>query len=303
MGIDLEKGISLKVEGELGKNQTLSVDSLIRIANSLQELVISIAKFDIDASEAVDLNNFKLELSDFRKSSAVPTFVFSKSSQLGISDVGRQKNEVGNKLSSLLKLSDEGNYINLKSFYPEYSSRNEIVEKLYNFTSSFSDSPVYISEVGNNNQIYRPKKFKNSVKKDLIVKVERVKNRKEVEDVYATVQITKEGEKTSKKIKEIIAQHQHSISYSPEIINVNDKQYILTAPLRCLFEKEDDFYLINNEILEIIGTGETPDEAEINFNEEFDFLFTRLNTLDDSELSSNFIRIKTVLNYYIKEVL
>ncbi|MBC6410582.1 MAG: hypothetical protein GDA42_09025 [Ekhidna sp.] len=71
MAIDLQKGISLKIEGELGKFQTLPIESLIKIAESLQELVLSIAKYDLPVNEAINLSNFKLELTDFQKGSAV----------------------------------------------------------------------------------------------------------------------------------------------------------------------------------------------------------------------------------------
>lgn len=71
LAIDLQKGISLKIEGELGKFQTLPIESLIKIAESLQELVLSIAKYDLPVNEAINLSNFKLELTDFQKGSAV----------------------------------------------------------------------------------------------------------------------------------------------------------------------------------------------------------------------------------------
>lgn len=303
MQIDLEKGISLKINGELGKNQTLPVDALVKIAESLQELVLSIARYDLPSTEAIDLNCFKLELSDFKKSSAVPTFVLSHNGQLAISDIQKQKKEVSKRLNSLLEISDRGNYSELLEFYPEYFKRNEIVERLYNFTSSFNDSPVFIFEPGNTEEQYRPKKFKASIKKSLIVEVQKLKQENEIENAFATIKITKKGDKVHKKINEVIDPHQHSLSYSPEIINVDDKQYILAFPLRCLFEKEDDYYVINNELLGIIGTGITPDEAEINFNEEFDFLYLRLNSLKNDQLSKALLQVKSIINHYVKEVL
>lgn len=302
MQIDLEKGISLKIEGELGKNQTLSVDALIKIAETLQELVLSIAKYDLPAAQSIDLNNFKLELTDFKKSSAVPTFVLANTGQLSINDIHEQKKEVGNRLTSILEISDKGNYTDLKDIYPEYFKRNEIVEKLYDFTSSFKNSPVCIYEYGNDDQKLRPKKFKSSTKNSLIVNITELKEEKEVENAFATIKITTKGEKVHKKIKEVINLHQHSLSYSPEVINVHNKQYILSYPLRCLFEKEEEYYVINHEALGIIGTGMTIEEAEVNFNEEFDFLYNRLNSLKDKELSSNFSQVKTIINHFVKEV-
>lgn len=306
MAIDLQKGISLKIEGELGKFQTLPIESLIKIAESLQELVLSIAKYDLPANEAIDLNNFKLELTDFQKGSAIPSFVLTQRVQPIItSDYQNQREEVTKKLNTIFEISDKGNYTDLKDLYPEHFKRNEIVEKLYGFTSSFKNSPVSIYEKGNINEDgekYRPKKFKASTKKSLIVKVKEVTEERQEEKAFARIKVTKKGGKTRNSIEEVISTAQHSLSYSPEIINVNKKQYILNFPLRCLFEKEDDYYVINNEQLDIIGTGETQDDAEQNFNEEFDYLYNRLNSLKDSQLNKRLLRIKNVLNSFVKEV-
>ncbi|RIV72544.1 hypothetical protein [Flagellimonas aequoris] len=306
MAIDLHKGISLEIEGELGKFQTLPIESLIKIAESLQELILSIAKYDLPANEAIDLNNFKLELTDFQKGSAIPSFVLTQRVQPVItSDYQNQREEVTKRLNTIFEISDKGNYADLKVLYPEHFKRNEIVEKLYGFTSSFKNSPVSIYEKGNINEEsakYRPKKFKASTKKSLIVKIEEVTEEQQEEKAFARIKVTKKGGKTRKRIEEVISTAQHSLSYSPEIINVNKKQYILNFPLRCLFEKEEDYYVINNEQLDIIGTGETQDDAEKNFNEEFDYLYNRLNSLNDNQLNKRLLRIKNVLNSFVKEV-
>lgn len=306
MAIDLQKGISLKIEGELGKFQTLPIEDLIKIAESLQELVISIAKYDLPANEAVDLNNFKLELTDFQKGSAIPSFVLTQRVQPIItSDYQNQREEVTRKLNSLFEISDKGNYSDLRDLYPEHFKRNEIVEKLYDFTSSFKNSPVSIYEKGNvyeNSERYRPKKFKSSTKKSLIVDVKEVKKEKSEEKAFARIKVTKSGGKTTNRIVEVISTAKHSLSYSPEVININKKQYILRFPLRCLFAKEDDYYVINNEQLDIIGTGLTQDDTEQNFNEEFDYLYNRLNSLEDNQLNKRLLRIKHVLNSFVKQV-
>jgi hypothetical protein len=306
MEIDLNKGISLKIEGELGRYQTLSIDSLIKIAETLQELILTIAKNDLPVNESIDLNNFKLELTDFQKGSAIPTFALTQRVQTLInSDYSEQRKEVSKKLNILLNVSDKGTYYDLKDLYPEYARRNDIVESLYGFTTSFKNSPVSIFEKDDfENKSFKPKPFKPSVKKNLIVEVNKINSEieKEEKNAFATISIIKRGEKITNKIKEVILPNHHSLSYSPEIINVNNKQYILHHPLRCLFEKIENYYLIENEILDLIGTGETQDEAEINFNEEFDFLYQRLNNLNDNELSEKFVRIKNFINSFVKEV-
>ncbi len=306
MAIDLQKGISLKIEGELGKFQTLPVEALIKIAESLQELVMSIAKYDLPANEAVDLNNFKLELTDFQKGSAIPSFVLTERVQTVISsDYQQQRNEVTKKLNSLFEISDKGNYNDLRELYPDHLKRNEIVEKLFDFTSSFKNSPVSIYEKGNvqeNSEKYRLKTFNSSTKKSLIVDLKEVNVDKSEEKAFARIKITKSGGKTTNRIEEVISTAKHSLSYSPEAININNKEYLLKFPLRCLFEKEDNYYIIHNEQLDIIGTGLTQDEAEQNFNEEFDYLFNRLNSLEDNQLNKRMLRIKSVLNSFVERV-
>jgi hypothetical protein len=109
--------------------------------------------------------------------------------------------------------------------------------------------------------------------------------------------------KTISVIWETYPTDHYSLSYSPEIIRVRNKEYVLRYPLRCLFEKEEGYYVINNEQLEIIGSGRSRDDAEVNFNEEFDYLYTRLNSLNDTELNKRLLRIKYTLNDFVKEVL
>src|SRR5690606_33117840 len=134
---------------------------------------------------------------------------------LSIVDNRQQKLDVSKRLNSLLQLSDKGNYVELRVIYPEYHKRNEIVDKLYNFTTSFNGSPVYISEHGKSKEHYSPKKFSASVKKNLQVEVKELIEEKAVENALAMIKITTKGGHVSKKIKEIVNLHQHSLSYSP----------------------------------------------------------------------------------------
>jgi hypothetical protein len=127
-------------------------------------------------------------------------------------------------------------------------------------------------------------------------------NHKETETVVGRIKIIKNKGRTTRVIREIFSTDHHSLSYSPEMISVRNKQYIFHYPLRCLFEKEDDYYVINNEQLDIIGTGPSREDAEANFNEEFDYLYTRLNSLEDDQLNRRLLRIKYTLNDFVKKV-
>ena len=94
----------------------------------------------------------------------------------------------------------------------------------------------------------------------------------------------------------------YTLDYAPENIVTGTKVYYLRYPLRCLFEKEDDYYIIKSELIDIIRTGETEEEAEQNFAEEFDFIYKRYNELSDNKLSERIKVIKTFLNYMIEKI-
>jgi hypothetical protein len=304
MDVDIKNGITLKIEGELGKNKTLPIDALIKISESLQELIVSIARYDLPSNEVIDLNNFKIELSEFKPGSAIPSFVLAKEIHYTTNDAIRQREIVSEKFNALMSVADKGNYPELKAIYPEPDKRNKIVESLFDFTSSFGNSPFTLYETCKEDfKTYKPKKFKPEFKKELIGKIIELKQEKEEETVIGSIKITRSGERIKRDIQETYSKTQHSLSYSPEIINVRGRQYILHYPLRCLFEKEADYYVIENEQLDLIGTGLTQEEAEVNFNEEFDYLYARLNSLVDNQLSDRLLRIKRTLNDFVKEII
>ena len=93
-----------------------------------------------------------------------------------------------------------------------------------------------------------------------------------------------------------------SLDFAPDIIITNKRKYYLNYPLRCLFEKEDNYYVIQSEMLGIIGTGDTEDEAEKAFYEEFDFIYQRYYSLEENQLTNNVRMIKTILNQLVKKV-
>jgi len=303
MQIKLETGISLKIEGELGKYQTLPVDALIKISQTLQELVLSIAKHDINTSEGIDFNNFKLELTDFTKSSAVPRFEFTQRLLPTINDPNEQRKEVNKKVNKILSIITTGEYYKLRELYPNAAARNEIVEHVYEFTNSFKGSPVKIFGVREGKVTYKIRKFKSEVKNDLLGEIKNSHKEKSNEKAFATIKIIKTGNKSRTQIQEVFKIGSNSLSYSPKLINVNGKQYIFNSPLRCLFEKEEDYFVINNELIGVIGTGLTQDDAEKSFNEEFDYLFSRLNSLNDDKLGKKLLSSKTIINIIVKEVI
>ena len=97
--------------------------------------------------------------------------------------------------------------------------------------------------------------------------------------------------------------NEHSISYAPKVIMVNNRKYIFNYPIMSLFQKETDHFIIKNELLDIYAVGKTENEVETDFNEEFDYLFQRLNSLKENEISTRLNTVKIFINHYVKEVI
>ena len=77
MQVDLTKGLNLRVEGEIGKFNTLPIEYLVKLVENLQKFLQDIAKHQLEVDGAIDLNNFKVELSGFKIGSAIPEFIFT----------------------------------------------------------------------------------------------------------------------------------------------------------------------------------------------------------------------------------
>ena len=67
-------------------------------------------------------------------------------------------------------------------------------------------------------------------------------------------------------------------------------------------KKEHDYFIIQNEVLGIIGTGIKEDEAEQSFSEEFDHIYRLLNGFNDESLTERNKQIKTFINYYVEKI-
>jgi len=119
---------------------------------------------------------------------------------------------------------------------------------------------------------------------------------------FAELKIFKRGGKVIRTIQNEIKYESHSLSYSPAIIKVDNRQYILNYPLRCLFEKEEDHFIIKNESLDIYAVGKTGDDVESDFNEEFDNLYKTLNSLTENQLTLRMNDIKKFINLYVNHV-
>jgi predicted RNase H-like HicB family nuclease len=307
MKLDLNTGISLHIQGELGRYNSLPIDVLIRISQNLQELILSLAKNNVESNDSIHLDDFKVELFGFKKGSAIPQFIFTKRVQTSISDIDKQRTLVSKKFEELMNLSSKSAYLEINTLYPDSIRRNDIVDKLYDFTNSFGDSPTTIVDVHDINNSLKPlypiNRLKPEEKKSLTTKIVEVSDKSHEQIVVGTIKlITNKSGKTSKKIDTLYITNNKTLSFSPEMIVYLDTIYELNFPLHSSLEREDDYYVIHNEMLDIIGTGKTEEEAEMNFSEEFHYIYKRYNELSDDQLSDKLKRIKILLNHVVKTI-
>ena len=309
MKIDLNSGAFIEIGGELGKYNSLPIDVLIKLAQDLQELVYTLAKYDLPTTESIDLNNFKIELVGFSKGSAVPKFAYSPRTENKSGHHWQvHRNAVNEKFEKLVEVSNTGDYGKIIELYPEPVKRNPIVENLYSFVNSFGTAPVSFvnyDEVSEKiTPLYKINRFKPSVKKVLLSEFVEIKEGdSESSDAVGKIKITKRGGKTHRKIIDTYSVSKFSLEYAPVVIIAENTKYFLKYPLRCLFEKEDNYYIIQSEMLGIIGTGLTDNDAEESFAEEFDYLFKRLQSLDTDSLTNHNQLVKNILTHYIEKVL
>jgi len=303
--------INLQVSGEVGKYNSLPVDYLVEIAKNLQTLLQTLAKVNVSEGSTIDLNNFKIELTGFKTGSAVPQFSFTPRRQLTLNgDVDNQRDLVRQKFDELVEASGKGNFVKVRELYPDAYRRNEVVDGLYNFVNSFGGSPVNVVDVkqeeGKDNIIplYIIRPFAKEVRDRLVTPLIENKELETIQEVsFKKVITTYRGDKkvNSKTIEEY-SDKQASLSLAPDIIISNAYTYRLFGPLRCLLEKEDDYHVMTCEILDLVGTGSTIEEAEQSFAEEFEYIYKRYNSLPDAELTKRLQSIKIILNALIKQV-
>ncbi len=304
--VDLSKGIHLQVEGELGKYNTLPVEALVDIAKNLQRLVQAIAKSDIDSGDAIALSNFRIELSGFHQGSAVPEFVLTPRIQLPLGDLDKQRDVVNGRFQEIMGIAATGQYSDLKKIYPDAVRRSEVVDALYDFRNSFNDSPVSIVKLGKGGKTMKQfalKPFKKEIKQALTTKVIPASTKREETYAVARVKlVTDEKGKQSKRIQDLYKQARTAVAWAPSLIMHGERAYDLRYPLMCSLEHEDDVHSIHNPILGIIGTGASPDEAELSFAEEFDFIYRRYVPMSDKKLAPHLVEVKRFLKHLVTSI-
>lgn len=307
--VDLTKGIHLQVEGEAGKYHTLRVEDLVSIAENLQKLIQAIAKSDIDSGEAVDWDNFRIELAGFSAGSAITTWVPTPRVQMPLADLDKQRAVVSDRFEQVLQVADKGHYTDLKKLYPDALRRNEVVGALFAFRNSVPNAPMAVVQPAKRKgskpkKLYAIKPFRKEVRDLLTTRV--VEKKKEGKESVAVARVKlvsdAKGKVLSTKRLEVFKQANTTVAWSPPVIVHEGRAYVLRYPLTCTVEHEDKVYSITNPMLGIIGTGSDMDEAEASFSEEFDFVYQRYSGMPDKKLAPHLVEVKRLLTFLVTDI-
>jgi hypothetical protein len=305
MLVNLSEGIHIRVEGELGKHNTLPIENLVRLAENLQQLLQNIARYQLEVDGAIDISNFRIELSGFLTGSAIPAFVFTPRVKMVTSgDVFEQRAFVNRKFDEYLKIAHSGDYSQLRPLIPQAAIRNIIVEDFYNFATTFGNSPVSVVTVQKEKikPLYKIHKFKPQIKEQLLTKISESTEAREEYEAVAKVKVVKKGAKFTRSTKDVFMTRHGEPGYATDVIVHKKTSYLLAFPLRCKIEKEEGYYVIESEMIDIVGAGSTIEEAEKNFSEEFHFVYRRYNQLPYGQLGDRLRRIKTILNSIVLKI-
>ena len=309
MKLNLEQGIFIQIAGTVGQYNTLPIEILVKLMENMQGLLQNIAIACLDKADSIDLNQFKVELSDFRAGSAVPKVQFTPRYQQKIvaADFPKQRALVTKELENLVTVSADPRKLNeyLRVRFKDVERRNNIVHLFHAFTNAAGNSPMtFVND--KIEPIYPVRRMTIGQRDALLIDVKQSESITELEMFFRKVQITRVNGKVTGKSKilaEYMVNASTEISYSFDSIKHDNKTYELYDLLHCKVERNDeDGYAIKSEMLDIIGKGDTEDEAAKDFQENFDTLYIYCNEQNDGTLEQRPLRIKKLLHLLVKEV-
>ncbi len=311
MKLNLEEGVFIQIAGTIGQYNTLPIEILVKLMENMQSLLQNIAISCLDESQNIDLNQFKVELSDFKVGSAVPKLKFTPRFQQKIvaADFAAQRVVVVKEFENLVTTAADPRKLNeyLRVRFKDVERRNNIVHQYHAFTNASGNSPMAIVDMtaeGQVEPIYPIRRMTIGQRDALLVDIKQEEPIMEHEMFYRKVQITRVNGKITGKSKilaEYMVNASTEISYSFDAIKNENNTYALHDRLHCKVERdEEDNFIIKSEMLDTFGKGETEEEAAQNFEQAFDTLFQSYKELNEENLSERQLRIKGLLNLLVK---
>jgi len=213
--------------------------------------------------------------------------------------------QLSQQFDKLLALAHEGNYFELRALYQHPESVNAMVQAMYGFINSFGTQGALVVQqdpAHGYQTLYALKPFSPGAKNSAMMPHHVAFDAGNYDLAVATVAVAKFDKAQPIAIQELFQLDDQAVAYAPQTIAVNNKVYHLQFPLRCALQKHHGYYLIESELLGIVGTGTSLDEARNSFAQEFDFIYQRYNSLEANQLSARLNSIKHILNFMVNSV-
>jgi hypothetical protein len=267
----------------------------------LQRLITHLAKYDIETKGSPLLERFEIELFDFRAGSAVPAFRLVPSMQGTINEFLGQRDAVAVQVDKLLATADAGNY---EQFFGQFNLeevRYEVAQDFNKFTASTGNSPITVVKPVRATgpvKVYDIKKFSKQQSDYLLKAPGTLRVAEPPQELLALIRKT--GRRN--KIIDLYEGKNTALSFAPTFLVTLEKVYHFHSPLLCIVIKENDHFVIQNEMLDIYASGSTIDEAEMDFAKEFDASYNWFKNTPDDKLSERLLRGKRMMENYIKEI-
>lgn len=308
--VDITSGVFFQIGGEAGRRPGLAWHILEKLADSIQDIIELLAKYDLKTEFTPQLKNFEIEIIALHHGSHVPAFRLQDPPMQSLQETAIRK-EVADKFDQLMQIAGTGNYEAVLDIYQLNDLRYEIASELYDFSLAADRSPITIVEPDNTlmnrpwKPIYEIRKFKPEQVDRLVKLPRRIRKQAVVEtqEVFGKILLPlarKSGKRA--KIVEVYRNPDASVSLTLPQIILPEYTYYLHAPLSCTVKQEEDYYIVEAPLYDLYASGITLDEAEIDFNVEFDVTYRRLNELPDDQLSERLLRAKQAINLIVKEV-
>ncbi|KAA3439899.1 hypothetical protein [Rufibacter hautae] len=308
--IDLDKEVLLRI-GKPSDEHIVPWSILKSVGNSLEALVLTLAKHSQELNEAVSLDDFKLDFSGFYNGSPVPAFKLNNHPKPTLfhsdASIHRAKKAVNDDFSRIMRDVSEGNFKAILDHYTQPEAKNEVIKRVYEFSKAGGEKPVSIVRRDAENhfyQVYQVKKLKKSVLIKLLVEENLPTDIDSGESTAVAKMIvtTTKGGKVVRKPSEIYNDKEATLSLKLDQIEFLGHKYTFIAPVLFQIYQEGGGTIIENEQLDIYAAGANLTQAKIELFSQFDHTYNRLTELQDDQLSKRLLRVKQYYNLLINTV-
>lgn len=196
-------------------------------------------------------------------------------------------------------------FINEVTTNYSYQEREKILKPIIDNVINNKNATTYFS-LPSENQNKKFAKLKEINKKVLLAPTkkeleESFENKTvEIDNSYQTFALVELNSNKNKKAKilNLFTEIEHPIFKFTELVYM-ETSYKFKTPIYCELIVDDGVNYLENEALQIIGSGENLEEAKLSFSESFDHIYNRYLEMDDKELNDEVIEIKRFLKFNV----